>query len=145
MYDQPRPTDRDGPEVLRTPGRAPDAPALPRVLVVDDSAAQRKMLVTLLRRWGFEAVACADADQALLAARDSSIGLIVSDWMMPGMTGPEFCRRLRASDRDAYQYVILLTSKSDTSDLSEGLSAGADDFPDFVRVDFHGGNLGCER
>ncbi len=128
MYDQPRPTDRDGPEVLRTPGRAPDAPALPRVLVVDDSAAQRKMLVTLLRRWGFEAVACADADQALLAARDSSIGLIVSDWMMPGMTGPEFCRRLRASDRDAYQYVILLTSKSDTSDLSEGLAAGADDF-----------------
>ena len=48
--------------------------------------------------------------------------------MMPGMTGPEFCRRLRASGRDGYQYVILLTSKSDTSDLSEGLAAGADDF-----------------
>jgi sigma-B regulation protein RsbU (phosphoserine phosphatase) len=57
-----------------------------------------------------------------------AIGLIVSDWMMPGMTGPEFCRRLRASGREGYQYVILLTSKSDTSDLSEGLAAGADDF-----------------
>jgi sigma-B regulation protein RsbU (phosphoserine phosphatase) len=102
--------------------------APPRVLVLDDSAAQRKMLVTLLGRWGFEATACADAEKALILARDPEIGLIVSDWMMPGMTGPEFCRRLRASGRDGYLYVILLTSKSDTSDLSEGLAAGADDF-----------------
>jgi sigma-B regulation protein RsbU (phosphoserine phosphatase) len=65
------------------------------VLVIDDSAAQRMMLVTLLRRWGFRATACADASEALDIARDPGIGLIVSDWMMPGMTGPEFCRRLR--------------------------------------------------
>lgn len=100
----------------------------PRVLVLNDSAAQRKMLITLLRRLGFEAVACGDAQAALEIARDPDIGLIVSDWMMPGMKGPEFCRRLRATGRDGYQYVILLTSKSDTRDLSEGLDAGADDF-----------------
>jgi sigma-B regulation protein RsbU (phosphoserine phosphatase) len=92
------------------------------------------MLVTLLRRWGFEATACADAEDALPFAQDPTIGLIVSDWMMPGMTGPEFCRRLRASGRDGYQYVILLTSKSDTSDLSEGLAAGRGRFPDQARV-----------
>jgi sigma-B regulation protein RsbU (phosphoserine phosphatase) len=101
---------------------------MPGVLVLDDSAAQRKLLVTLLRRWGFEATACGDAEHALRLASDPGIGLIVSDWMMPGMMGPEFCRRLRASGRAEYQYVILLTSKSETADLSEGLAAGADDF-----------------
>lgn len=100
----------------------------PAVLVVDDSAAQRKLVVTLLRRWGFDVLSCADAVEALALARDPRIGLIVSDWIMPGMTGPEFCRQLRASGRVGYQYVILLTSKSDKSDLSEGLAAGADDF-----------------
>jgi len=99
-----------------------------RVLVIDDSTAQQKMLTTLLRRWGFEATACSDAEDGLRIAQDPDIGLIVSDWMMPGMQGPEFCRRLRASGREGYQYVILLTSKSDTSDLSAGLAAGADDF-----------------
>jgi sigma-B regulation protein RsbU (phosphoserine phosphatase) len=108
------------------PARAVAAP--PAVLVVDDSAAQRKLVVTLLRRWGFDVLSCADAVEALALAKDPRIGLIVSDWIMPGMTGPEFCRQLRASGRDGYQYVILLTSKSDKSDLSEGLAAGADDF-----------------
>jgi sigma-B regulation protein RsbU (phosphoserine phosphatase) len=102
--------------------------AKPAVLVVDDSAAQRKLLVTLLRRWGFEVTCCADADEALARAKDPRIGLIVLDWIMPGMSGPDFCRQLRMSGREGYQYVILLTSKSDKSDLSEGLAAGADDF-----------------
>lgn len=128
MYGESRPPEPDAPATRPSLRAAQAAGCPPRVLVLDDSAAQRKMLVTLLRRWGFDAMACADAGDALRVARDPSIGLIVSDWMMPGMTGPEFCRRLRASGRDQYQYVILLTSKSDTSDLSEGLAAGADDF-----------------
>jgi sigma-B regulation protein RsbU (phosphoserine phosphatase) len=126
MYGEAKPPEASGPSI--SPGLSTVARPAPGVLVIDDSAAQRMMLVTLLRRWGFRATACADASEALDIARDPGIGLIVSDWMMPGMTGPEFCRRLRARPREGYQYVILLTSKSDTSDLSEGLAAGADDF-----------------
>jgi sigma-B regulation protein RsbU (phosphoserine phosphatase) len=128
MYREANPPKPAGPAISAVPQLGSAARPLPRVLVIEDSAAQRKMLLTLLRRWGFEATACADAEEALIIARDPSIGLIVSDWMMPGMTGPEFCRRLRVAGRDGYQYVILLTLKSDTSDLSEGLAAGADDF-----------------
>lgn len=98
------------------------------VLVVDDSAAQCRMLAALLGRWGYDTVSSTDAAEALELAGDPRIGLIVLDWMMPGMTGPEFCRRLRANRREVYPYVILLTSRSETSDLSEGLDAGADDF-----------------
>ena len=141
MYRDRKPPEPAGPAVadgVPLVGSAPAMAASPvversqkkplRVLVIDDSTAQQKMLTTLLGRWGFEATACSDAEDGLRIAQDPYIGLIVSDWMMPGMQGPEFCRRLRASGREGYQYVILLTSKSDTSDLSAGLAAGADDF-----------------
>ncbi len=124
MFRERQPPKPDGPPVGPPAGR----PRRPGVLVLDDSAAQRKMLLTLLRRWGYEATGCGDPVEALEIVRDPRIGLIVSDWMMPGMTGPDFCRNLRRTAREGYQYVVLLTSKSETSDLSEGLAAGADDF-----------------
>ena len=99
-----------------------------KVLVVDDSRAQRSLLSSLLRKWGHEVVDCETGAEALEHAKDPRIGLIISDWMMPGMTGLEFCRHLRASQTDSYSYVILLTSRSEANALSEGLEAGADDF-----------------
>jgi phosphoserine phosphatase RsbU/P len=99
-----------------------------KVLVLDDSRAQRMLLATLLRRWGHEVVECATPQAALVAALDPTIGLVISNWMMPGLTGPEFCRRLRALRRDGYLYIILLTSHSEDGALAEGLEAGADDF-----------------
>ncbi|WP_245904248.1 PP2C family protein-serine/threonine phosphatase [Roseicyclus mahoneyensis] len=98
------------------------------MLVIEDSRAQRMMLAALLRRWGHDVVECDSALAALDVACDPSIGLIISDWMMPGLTGPDFCRRLRGMRRDGYAYVILLTSKSEEGALTEGLEAGADDF-----------------
>ena len=98
------------------------------ILVLDDSTAQRGMLCALLRRWGMEAWSSGDPTEALQLARDTRVGMVICDWMMPDMTGPEFCRRLRASAREGYAYVILLTSKSAEEALAEGLAAGADDF-----------------
>jgi len=98
------------------------------VLVVDDSRAQRSLLASLLRKWGHDVICCSDAVEALRIADDPQIGLIISDWMMPGMTGPEFCRSLRAANRDHYAFVLLLTSNIDSGALAEGLEAGADDF-----------------
>jgi Response regulator containing a CheY-like receiver domain and a GGDEF domain len=100
----------------------------PKVLLLDDSRAQRMLLRALLRRWGHDVVECATPEAALAAAADPEIGLVISDWVMPGLTGPEFCRRLRALNREGYVYVILLTSRSEDGALTEGLDAGADDF-----------------
>jgi sigma-B regulation protein RsbU (phosphoserine phosphatase) len=99
-----------------------------KVLVLDDSRAQRMLLAALLRRWGHTVVECATPEAALAAARDPAVGLVISDWVMPGLTGPEFCRRLRALRGEGYVYVILLTSRSEDGALAEGLAAGADDF-----------------
>lgn len=107
---------------------APGSTLPGRVLVIEDSRAQRMMLSALLRRWGHQVVECDSALDALDVAMDPSITLILSDWMMPGLTGPEFCRRLRAMRREGYAYVILLTSRSEQDALTEGLAAGADDF-----------------
>jgi len=110
-------------------GAAPGGPQThDTVLVLDDSHAQRQMLSTLLRKWGHPVITCADPGEALAHAHDARIGLIISDWMMPHMTGPEFCRRWRGTRRDGYAYIILLTSNSDSGALAEGLEAGADDF-----------------
>ena len=61
------------------------------------------------------------------AAR-KSIDLVLSDWMMPGMNGLEFCQEFRALENDRYGYFILLTSKSEKGEVAHGLDVGADDF-----------------
>ncbi|MBY4894156.1 fused response regulator/phosphatase [Rhodobacteraceae bacterium N5(2021)] len=98
------------------------------VLVLDDSPAQRNMVCALLRRWGHTAISTGDPVKALTLARDPAISLILCDWMMPEMTGPEFCRCLRAEVTETYPYVMLLTSNNERSAVAEGLAAGADDF-----------------
>ena len=105
---------------------APDAP--PHVLVVDDSRAQRHMLSMQLRRWGYRV---SDSDSALTALNicaAQEIDIVISDWMMPGLTGIEFCRRFRDLGQERYGYFILLTSKSEKTAIADGLEAGADDF-----------------
>ncbi|WP_305547707.1 PP2C family protein-serine/threonine phosphatase [Tabrizicola sp.] len=98
------------------------------VLVVDDSRAQRHMVSMHLRRWGYRVSESESALAALDLCRSADIDIIISDWMMPGMTGLEFCREFRALDRENYGYFVLLTSKSETTEIADGLEAGADDF-----------------
>ena len=99
-----------------------------RALVVDDSAAQRLVLAKNLERWGYEVAQAASGDAALQLCESIQFDLILSDWMMPGMNGIEFCRAFRAIGRDTYSYFILLTSKNDKDAVAEGLNVGADDF-----------------
>ncbi len=98
------------------------------VLVLDDSPAQRNLVCALLRKWGHTAISTGDPREALEHARNPDVSLILCDWMMPEMTGPEFCRRLRADVTSSYAYVLLLTSRNERNALAEGLEAGADDF-----------------
>ena len=105
------------------------APASGRlVLVVDDSRAQRRMLSIQLQRAGYQVVEAGSGPEALDLCQAREPDMVLSDWIMPGMTGPELCRAFRALDRKGYGYFILLTSKTETADIAYGLEAGADDF-----------------
>lgn len=102
-----------------------------RVLVVDDSAAQRQLLTSMLGRMGFDVMAVTDPQQALflcLTDEGDPIRMIVSDWQMPGMDGPDFCKAFRQLTRNDYTYFILMTSRSDRTTKARGLESGADDF-----------------
>jgi len=106
----------------------PGGDVIRRVLVVDDSRAQRRILTASLQRWGFDVREADSGGAALRICADYAPDLVLSDWMMPGMTGLEFCRLFRDMARDSYGYFILLTSKSDKDEVAIGLDAGADDF-----------------
>ena len=99
-----------------------------RVLLVDDSKAQRRMLAIQLHRAGYQVSEASSGQEALDLCQSENPHVILSDWMMPGMTGPEFCTAFRALPREGYGYFILLTSKTEKSDIAHGLEAGADDF-----------------
>ena len=99
-----------------------------RVLIVDDSRMQRKLVAVHLKKWGFEIYEAESGDAALKLANEADLDMILSDWVMPGMSGPEFCQAFRAIHREHYVYFILLTSKSEKGDIAEGLEKGADDF-----------------
>ncbi|MGR3292177.1 MAG: PP2C family protein-serine/threonine phosphatase [Paracoccaceae bacterium] len=98
------------------------------VLVVDDSRAQRKILSAYLSKWGYRVFQAGSGAEGLEICKAESIDLVVSDWMMPGMNGLEFCRAFRAMDTENYGYFILLTSKSEKNEVARGLDVGADDF-----------------
>jgi phosphoserine phosphatase RsbU/P len=98
------------------------------VLVVDDSKAQRRILQMQLTRWGYEVSEAASGEEALALCQAKHFDIILSDWMMPGMSGLEFCKLFRALPREAYGYFVLLTSKSEKAEIADGLEHGADDF-----------------
>lgn len=98
------------------------------ILLADDSTAQRRMLALQLARRGYAVTEAADGAEALAHARSRDFDIVLSDWMMPGLTGPEFCRAFRALPREGYGYFVLLTARSETADIADGLDSGADDF-----------------
>lgn len=97
-------------------------------LIIDDAADTRLYVRTLLETWGYYTRTAADGLEGLQCMRETDIELVICDWMMPNMSGLEFCRTVRSSGFRHYVYLILLTARSDKSDLLEGLNAGADDF-----------------
>lgn len=98
------------------------------ILVADDSTAQRRMLALQLARWGYSVAEATDGNEALALARAQDFDIVLSDWMMPGLTGPELCRAFRALPRDGYGYFVLLSARSEKTDIAAGLESGADDF-----------------
>ena len=97
-----------------------------RILLVEDEEKLAKFVQLELSYEGYEVSVAHDGLSGLMAARDQAPDLIILDWMMPGLTGVEVCRRLRQTGTATP--VILLTARDDVSDRVEGLDAGADDY-----------------
>lgn len=110
------------------PGRNPRGGDARNVLVVDDSRMQRRILSAQLSRSGYRVTEAGSAEEALEICAATEPDIVISDWMMAGMSGPEFCRSFREMQRRSYGYFILLTSKTEKTDVTHGLESGADDF-----------------
>jgi len=96
-----------------------------RVLVVDDDPALAEMLGIVLRSEGFTPAFVADGERALAAFRESRPDVVLLDLMLPGMSGLEVCRAIRA---ESGVPIVMLTAKNDTVDVVLGLESGADDY-----------------
>ncbi len=98
-------------------------------LVAEDNPVFRSMLKSMLTRWGYDARMTCNGLEAWEAMQSvDAPRLAILDWMMPAMDGVEVCRRIRAAAQEPYVYVLLLTARTESQDLVEGMEAGADDY-----------------
>lgn len=100
----------------------------PTVLVVEDELAQREVLSYNLEAEGFRVVKAADGDEALLQVEEQAPDVIVLDWMLPGVSGIEVCRRIKMRSELRRIPVIMLSARSEEVDRVRGLETGADDY-----------------
>jgi len=99
------------------------------VLIAEDDPICRRILQNRLANWGYRVVTTENGLEALEILRQGNgPDLLILDWMMPGIDGPELCRRIREKQLPIYPYILLVTGKDDTQDVVRGLGAGADDY-----------------
>ena len=98
------------------------------ILVVEDEPAIQELIALNLEQSGYNSLKAVDAEQAFDLVRDELPDLVLLDWMLPGMSGIEFARRLRADRRTQGVPIIMLTARADESDKLTGLDTGADDY-----------------
>jgi putative two-component system response regulator len=98
------------------------------VLVAEDEPITAEYLRESLCEFGYEVSVARNGREALEHIRTGRFRLVVSDWSMPEISGVELCRRIRSRHFSSYVYIILLTSRTGTESIVEGLNAGADDF-----------------
>ena len=100
-----------------------------KVLIAEDERVARKILETFLLKEGYEVVTAEDGSSALKCALTFTEPYIaILDWVMPGLTGPQVCVCLRSPKLKIRPYIIVLSARSDKSDIAAVLDAGADDF-----------------
>ena len=100
----------------------------PHVLIVEDEPSQRAVLSYNLESEGFRISEAEDGDAALLMVSEEVPDLIVLDWMLPGVTGIEICRRIKSRPETRHGPIIMLSARSEEVDRVRGLETGADDY-----------------
>ena len=98
------------------------------ILVVEDEPGIQEVLKFNLGLHGHEVIVASDAEEGLTFLRGALPDLILLDWMLPGMSGIDFARRVRADARQKNIPIIMLTARSDERDKVQGLDTGADDY-----------------
>lgn len=99
-----------------------------RVLIVEDEEPLRALLTYNLEAEGFQVDVAARGDDAAVRLDEGLPDVLVLDWMLPGLSGIELCRRLRQDPRSRRLPIIMLTARADESDRVRGLATGADDY-----------------
>ncbi len=99
-----------------------------RVLVADDESTTRLVVKAVVQRLGHECLIANDGDRAWTLLEEFPVDVLITDWMMPGLDGPELCRRIRARHADTYTYIVLATVLNERNDILAGMQAGADDY-----------------
>ncbi len=99
-----------------------------QILVIDDDLVTRVLLQKTLQKQGYKVAIAADGEEGMVIAMELHPALIISDWMMPKLTGLEVCRQVKADADLSGSYFILLTTRDATEDRVKGLDTGADDF-----------------
>jgi two-component system chemotaxis response regulator CheY len=99
-----------------------------RILIADDDATSRHMLEAIATKLGHECLTAADASAAWDHLSSSTVDVLLTDWMMLGVDGPELCRRVRHELDAQYVYIVLITALENHQHVLEGMSAAADDY-----------------
>lgn len=99
-----------------------------RILIADDDVTSRLTLKAILSKDGHECLCAEDGTTAWEMLSSEGIEVLLSDWMMPGVDGPELCRRVREELSASYIYIVLVTGLGDPEQVLEGMQAGADDY-----------------
>ena len=100
-----------------------------QILVAEDNELFRKFIHKTLIDWNFDAVMVGSGTEAWEAVSNNpDIQVVIADWMMPGMNGPELCQKIRQAIQNRYVYIILLTMKERHEDAVLGFESGADDY-----------------
>jgi two-component system, cell cycle response regulator len=100
-----------------------------KILIAEDDAISRRLLETILRKWGYEVIVAFDGGQAWEELqKPEAPRLAILDWMMPEMDGVEVCGKVRDRRDHPYVYILLLSAKSQREDLVKGMESGADDY-----------------
>jgi len=100
-----------------------------KILIAEDDLTSRRILEAILAKWNYEVIATSDGLEAWQALQtENAPPIAIIDWMMPGMDGVDFCRKIRQTQTLTSTYIILLTSKAQQEDVVAGLEAGANDY-----------------
>jgi two-component system phosphate regulon response regulator PhoB len=100
----------------------------PRILIIEDEKALADLVAYNLRREGYEVATAADGKDGLQKAQTMLPDVVLLDLMLPGMSGQDVCKTLRAGDRTRTVPILMLTAKSEETDQVVGFSLGADDY-----------------
>lgn len=98
------------------------------VLLAEDDPISRRLFEKILIKEGFTVTTVENGRKALDLFRRQFFPIVLTDWQMPEMEGPELCRAIREENPDRYVFIVMLTSKGSKDDIISGLGAGADDY-----------------